>query len=70
MKLLDGNTDSMNMILALDAGDGQESLLCCSLWGNKELDMNEQLDGTSNFTFSLSRAIRNALEICNTKRKL
>ena len=25
-------------------GDGQESLVCCSLWGLKELDMTEQLN--------------------------
>ena len=26
------------------AGDGQGSLLCCSPWGHKELNMTEQLD--------------------------
>ena len=26
------------------AGDGQGSLVCCSLWGRKELDMTEQLN--------------------------
>ena len=25
-------------------GDGQESLVCCSLWGRKESDMTEQLN--------------------------
>ena len=25
-------------------GDRQESLVCCSLWGNKELNMTEQLN--------------------------
>ena len=25
-------------------GDGQGSLVCCSLWGRKELDMTEQLN--------------------------
>ena len=25
-------------------GDGQESLVCCSSWGLKELDMAEQLN--------------------------
>ena len=29
---------------ALGAGDGQWSLVCCSLWGRKELDMTEQLN--------------------------
>ena len=27
-------------------GDGQGSLVCCSLWGRKELDMTEQLNRT------------------------
>ena len=26
------------------AGDGQGSLVCCSPWGRKELDMTEQLN--------------------------
>ena len=25
-------------------GDGQGSLVCCSTWGHKELDMTEQLN--------------------------
>ena len=29
---------------ALGVGDGQGSLLCCSLWGLKELDMTERLN--------------------------
>ena len=29
---------------ALGIGDGQESLVCCSPWGHKELDMTEQLN--------------------------
>ena len=29
---------------ALGVGDGQGSLVCCSSWGPKELDMAEQLD--------------------------
>ena len=28
---------------ALEVGDGQESLVCCSLWGCIELDMTERL---------------------------
>ena len=28
---------------ALTVGEGQESLVCCSPWGHKELDMTEQL---------------------------
>ena len=27
-------------------GDGQGSLVCCSLWGHKESDMTEQLNWT------------------------
>ena len=27
-------------------GDGQGSLVCCSLWGRKELDTTEPLDWT------------------------
>ena len=30
-------------------GDGQGSLLCCSSWGQKELDMTEQLNWTPLF---------------------
>ena len=29
---------------APEVGDGQESLVCCSVWGHKELDTNEQLN--------------------------
>ena len=29
---------------ALGAGNGQESLVSCSLWGHKELDTTEQLN--------------------------
>ena len=29
---------------ALGVGDGQGSLVCCSPWGLKELDMTEQLN--------------------------
>ena len=31
---------------ALGVGDGQGSLVCCSLWGPKESDKTEQLDWT------------------------
>ena len=31
---------------ALGIGHGQESLVCCSPWGHKELDMTEQLNWT------------------------
>ena len=29
---------------ALGLGDGQESMVCCSPWGRKELDMTWQLN--------------------------
>ena len=29
---------------ALGVGDGQGGLVCCSLWGRKELDTTEQLN--------------------------
>ena len=44
MRWLDGITDSVNMRLRklqLEVGDGQGSLVCCSLWGRKESDMTE-----------------------------
>ena len=40
---------------ALGAGDGQGSLVCCSPWGHKKLDMTEQLNWTetpTGFPFS------------------
>ena len=33
-------------VQALGAGDGQGSLVCCSSWSCKELDMTEQLNWT------------------------
>ena len=48
MKWLDGITDSMDVSLSklrelvMDKG----SLVCCSPWGHKELDMTEQLNWT------------------------
>ena len=42
MRWLDGITDLMDMIeQALGVGDGQGSLVCCSLWGRKESDLTE-----------------------------
>ena len=42
MRWLDGITDSMDMNLSkLGVGDGQEGLVCCSLWGCKESDTTE-----------------------------
>ena len=31
---------------ALDVGDGEQSLVCCSPWGRKESDMTERLNWT------------------------
>ena len=44
MRWLDGITDWMDMSLSKlqEFGDGQGSLACCSPWGCKELDTNEQ----------------------------
>ena len=41
MRWLDGITDSMNVSLSKlrEMVKGQGSLVCCSLWGVKELDM-------------------------------
>ena len=33
---------------ALGYGEGQGSLVCCSLWGHKEFDTTEQLNNNSN----------------------
>ena len=42
MRWLDGITDSMDMSLSkLRFVQGQGSLVCCSSWGHKELDMTE-----------------------------
>ena len=47
MRWLDGITNSMDMGLSkLVDGEGQESLVCYSPWGCKELDMTEQLNWT------------------------
>ena len=32
---------------ALEDGEGQRSLVCCSPWGHKELDMSKQLNNNS-----------------------
>ena len=41
---MDGITDSMDMTeYTLQDGEGQGSLAHCSPWGQKEVDMTEQL---------------------------
>ena len=39
--------DGLEFEQALEAGDGQGSLDCCSPWGCKELDMTECLNNNS-----------------------
>ena len=34
---------------AMEVGDGQGGLVCCSPWGCKELDMSEQLNWTTSY---------------------
>ena len=43
---MDGITDSMDMGFkhAPEDGEGQGSLVCCSPWGCKELDVTERLN--------------------------
>ena len=45
MRCLDGVTDSMGKFEQSHGdSEGQGSLVCCSPWGRKELDMTEQLN--------------------------
>ena len=46
MRRLIGITDATNMNLGETPGDGegQGSLMCCSPWGHKELDMTGRLN--------------------------
>ena len=46
MRWLAGITDSMGMSFELTpgVGDGQRGLVCCSLWGRKELEITERLN--------------------------
>ena len=48
MRRLIGITDATNMNLGETPGDGegQGSLMCCSLWGHKELDMTGRLNNS------------------------
>ena len=48
MKQLDSIIDAMNMNFGETPGDGegQGSLMCCSPWGHKELDMTGRLNNS------------------------
>ena len=50
MRWLDSIADSMDMSLSKlqKIAEGQGSLVCCSLWGHKELDMTYQLNNNKN----------------------
>ena len=41
IRWLDGITDSVDMSLSNEVGDGQGGLVCCSPWGCKESDPTE-----------------------------
>ena len=47
--------------------EGQESLVCCSLWGHKELDTNERLNNDNNYMFSKPRNFK-SFEVCSLIR--
>ena len=52
MRWLDGIIDSMNMSLfeqTLGDSEGQRSLVCCSSWSPKELDMTQRLNNNSKY---------------------
>ena len=44
IRWLDGITDSMDMSLSNEVGDGQGGLACCDSWGRKESDTTERLN--------------------------
>ena len=62
LRWLDGITDSMDMSLnkPLGDGEGQGSLVCCSLWGCKESDTSEQLN-TSTIGFPICQPCENSV---------
>ena len=51
MRWLDGIMDSMDMSLSKlrEIVKDRGSLVCCSLWGLKELDMTERLNNNNKF---------------------
>ena len=45
---MDGITDSIHQFEQTPGdGEGQGTLVCCSPWGHKELDMTEQLNNNN-----------------------
>ena len=42
---------------ALGVGEGQGSLVCCSSWGYKELDMTEQLNNICHQVMGLDTTV-------------
>ena len=49
----------------LGDGEGQGSLVCCSPWGRKELDMTEQLNNNKAIKDMYEEII---VQICKTKQ--
>jgi len=47
---------------ALGVGDGQGSLVCCSLWGRKESDTTEQLNNNKQITIGQSYTVTSPIE--------
>ena len=47
---------------ALGVGDGQGSLVCCSLWGRKESDTTEQLNNNKQITIGKSYRVTSPIE--------
>ena len=43
---------------ALEAGDGQGDLVCCSPWGCKELNTTERLNNNTNICTHLSNSFK------------
>ena len=48
MFLWDHQLDGHEFEQTLGIADGQGSLVCCSPWGHKELDMTERLNNSNN----------------------
>ena len=48
---------------ALGVGDGQVSLVCCSAWGPKELDIMERLNNSNTYLFLIRFLLNYITEI-------